>query len=1185
MVRVNGKKFKIYELDNLSSFKSRLADIMSTEESFLYFPNGITVEEIHNKKSNIIVDDLLSEIKNSAKKNSSVVTLVKNIQIKVGKNKYERGKDIVNLWLAYNKKLEKDVEQQGKNPLDVIGNELEKNKIFISSRQIHTAWIQTNNVKKFIEMKITNNSNKVTQTLKIFKEYDSVEDSVAYTELHVEEIHFVLILNLYNISLMEMFNAIQLNDMVPYATTNQFYKILQDFIPPDEWSTSLDNTLMLRVYQKDYMSISGNTANYGKAEVQVNPLNQEVTSNIVIKNEKNNISRDDFTDRSLTVFKQLDIKVNKISESKVVGVFFLPALQFNKYVFSDLVLNDKLFSKLIKIDDSKKATKMKTGIYIHFYHPTTGHIKATLTEKIMIKGDSTMKNVDLEMFETGVPYIRIKIKNAPNTQSAEMFQEIIGKLFIIYENKKDTIIEYYKNYIQNFGDIAPPEEEEEEILVPKKIAPDLFAAGYTISCNPYRMPTIVSEEAALKSKQSYMKFPRDRPDDLESLKFPRDGENQHYYICNNPAYPHPGLKDNNLENSDIYPYVPCCFKKDQSKKPKYLHYYEGKGISSTEKKQNNIITTDKSLKYNQFGTLPENITRLFTIIDPNPDYEYVRKGVYDNKNSFINVVMEALNDETNILDIDEENDRNNVLIEERMALATKPNAALCRQEMYDATTDEIINLIKNTDKYFDPKLFLHILEDKFDCNIFLFTKKFAGGEMTLPRHVQAYYKNRNKKRCIYVYEHMRNEYPQCELIVKYNTTKTQNNSQYSFTYQEARNVRNVFTRLRKSYALNVAINETYFPLNNTIKIKSQWIDSYGKSRRFNVIYKNKQISMITSPMQPLKVRETTTKDIELIDIKTVMNFANDINMQVQSQTVIGNTVKEINGVIGNVNVSIPVIETEKIQGIPEQQHGLSFPEKHVSSLDKYNTNKKIARYLVEYTLWMYSNYLNDNGIISITDNNISQFAKEFFSIKPNYKYGKINKTFNNQSPLLESGKIVVHNEETIKRLIYVLRLNVQNNIDSVMMYYKNKVIKNYYVDITDFDTYHGQSILYGEESIEKWISENNMFYNTNKEIQVGVNTPYFFKNSLIDNNMYLAQNTQTLEKAIDIAVSWVRSGNNVGVYAENMKPVEFTLYSYVNGNNIKPARKINGKAFSEEIKIIGYKIDNDPKYTVLLSLV
>ena len=34
----------------------------------------------------------------------------------------------------------------------------------------------------------------------------------------------------------------------------------------------------------------------------------------------------------------------------------------------------------------------------------------------------------------------------------------------------------------------------------------------------------------------------------------------------------------------------------------------------------------------------------------------------------------------------------------------------------------IIDYIKDVDKYFDPKLFIHLLEVKFSCNIFLFTR-------------------------------------------------------------------------------------------------------------------------------------------------------------------------------------------------------------------------------------------------------------------------------------------------------------------------------------------------------------------------------------------------------------------------------------------------------------------------------
>jgi hypothetical protein len=89
----------------------------------------------------------------------------------------------------------------------------------------------------------------------------------------------------------------------------------------------------------------------------------------------------------------------------------------------------------------------------------------------------------------------------------------------------------------------------------------------------------------------------------------------------------------------------------------------------------------------------------------------------------------------------------------------------------------------------------------------------------------------------------------------------------------------------------------------------------------------------------------------------------------------------------------------------------------------------------------------------------------------------------------------------------------------------------------------------------------------------------------IDNNVYLAQNTQTLAKASDIAVSWIRKDYNVGVYAEsNLPPVSFVLYSYRNSNDISKGMLIKGKPFSNEVKILGYKIDNNPEYTVLLPL-
>ena len=1192
MVRINGKKFKIYELDDINSFKYRLASSMNTLDYYLYFPNDVTTADLRNKKGNIIVEDILTEIKDSAKKNTSVVDLLKSVQSKVGIIKYDRGKDIIKIWLAYNKKLKKDVSIQGKYVLDLIGEELQKNKFYLSKTTIHTDWISIKNLKDRLDNNIQNSTDSVQKTLELFGEYDKIEESSAYTDFEIEHIQFILTLEDKGLSLLEIFNSIQLNSNVPFCTTQNFYKILQDFIPPEEWANSSSDSIILQVYQKTFDFKNTNISNYETAIVKVDPVSHNIIIEITINTANNNITRDIFIERTLSVFKNIDTRVKKIDESKVIGVFYYPILHLNKYIFSDLVMNDPIFSRLISIDDHDKATKMKPGIYIHFEHPYTGYITATLTEKIMIKGgDTTMKNVDLDFFEPGEPFIRVKISKANNEKAVDIFKEILGKLFIRYAEKENDVINYYKNYIPDFGDVYVNEVIEEPILKHSDLDPNLFVTNYTRNCKPDRMPTIISEEDAIKAKSEgkhMIKFPRDIPDDPNAFKFPMDGDRQHYYVCNNPGYKYVGLKNNKLKNADKYPYVPCCFKLDQQKKPKFLNYYEGKELITGHKKQHNIISTDKILKYDQFGTLPLNLENLFTIMDPDPKYEYVRKGVYGSKNSFINVVMEALNDETNILDVEDKNAIEKVLLDERFALANKNIVPLCRQELYDRNVKEIINMIKNPEVYFDPRLFIHLIEDRFDCNIFLFTRKYLDGEMILPRHLQTYQKNINKKRSIYVYEHMGSEsdhakYPQCELIIKYNTKKG-TDLQYSFTYKESKNINNIYSRLRKAYSLNEVIKETYMPINEQVKIKSQWIDSYGKTRRLNIFYKMKNITIITSPLQPIKIKETTNKTIFLTDIDTAMDLIETLGIQMTSQTVIDGTTKEINGILGNVIVSIPLDTEDKIIGIPKKEYGLSYPEKQSSALQQYNTNKKIARYLTEYTMWIYSTYLNVNGIIDITDHNISNFARDFFVIKPNYVYGYIEKTLKLNSPILDNGKIVVHDKETIKRLIYVLRLNAHMNVDSVKLYHERKTINKYYIDITDFDKYSGQVILYGDESINKWMFENNVIYNLHDEIKIGVTTPYFFKNINIDNNVYLAQNTQNLEKASDIAVNWIRNGNNVGLYAKEIPIVSFTLYSYKNSNDISKGIPIKGKPFSNDIKILGYKVDDNPEYTVLLPL-
>jgi ubiquitin C-terminal hydrolase len=878
-------------------------------------------------------------------------------------------------------------------------------------------------------------------------------------------------------------------------------------------------------------------------------------------------------------------KIVKVIEKSVSGYFHIPFINFNKYVFADLVMNNEVFTRIVNIDEQKKATKKRT--YIYFNHPSTGYLTGTITGKkmnsIIKKTDYKIATENLEFFPDSQPFVRISVSVAQNTKSVEIFQEMLKRLFSIYDEEFVQIVQDYKVYIPDFGDSNLQEDDDEEEddddgkeddkgekrkrrvknVKLSEYAPDLFVSDYTRKCNQSRMPSIVSEEEALTLKEQgkdVMKFPRDPI--KNGVVFPSDGENQHYYICNHKEHPYVGLKENKLSNSDIYPYTPCCFKAEQSEKDEFRRYYKGEEMAEPKPNKYDIIKTGKILKYNKFGTLPSNIESFFNMTDTSMTdnskdanqnkYEYIRKGMFRNENSFIACVMEAFADETDLSKVEKDEDAMADYFNRIREQLNQPDLiACCRQEFYDLNTQEISEIILNLDIYFDPKLFVHLLEELYDCNIFIFSKKVVDGDLQLPRHLQSYYKNRKEKRSIFIFEHVGGEtdnalFPQCELIVKKNT-ENPSDVKGVFSYDEAKNVIKLYSTIRESYALSKYIEEVVFPFEN-FQIESQVIDTYGKTRVLNILHNGKLLSLFVSPIQPIRVKETT--EIYVYDY----TYGDDVSIADTIGLKLDKTKTEAKGTIGNVSVSIMI-------------------KNHTNSvLETYNFNKKMARYLSEYTFWMFSKYLKDNNLHIENYNDIMRHIHDFsqtsFVIIDDYDYkhkGYISKLFSLTSPILQDEKIIVRNEETIRRLVYVLKLKVTRDPKSIYNYYDKLFIQDYYLELTDFDTFNNQKLLFGEESIQKLIDEYKKEYVLDNEIKIG-NEPYFLKNPLIDDNVYIAQNANTIEKAVDIAMSWKRYNFNVGTqnadiplqYYDNFN--SFSLYSYINSNSIEKLNVVvNGK--------------------------
>lgn len=1196
MVLINGKyQFIVYDLDTLQSVIERLAAEMKTIPKYLYFPEDIpSILDFHTKDKNINVEDLL-EIITSDDVEYDFIPIFNKLKDKISQQNLDMCIDILYPFIAFNKALESQPAGQMRDVyILLMQTQIDNANIFEQKQDVQKIWDRDRKkIVTNITKSINTNKNKVEKQKVLLKQFDNISEIIPYTKFELQKINFEFTLDMVHLSIMELFNHIQLNTGVPFACINKFFKILKDFIPSEEWGFYSESTIILKILQK--AEIVGSKFNdYTDAYMSIfgSPGEEKVTVGMTLQTSGQYLSRDKMIERFISTIKGLgEIKINNINESKVNGVFYFPKHEINNYVLSDIIMNNPLFSSLISVDESVAATKKKGSIYIHFYHPKTGNISANITEKISEKGDPVLRGKDIkDEFKIGTKYIRVKISSADNLKSVEIFQDMLSKLLVLYDNDYQNIVEFYKQYIPTFAEKTVQPLQVPQVFKLKDIAPEVFVRGYPPKC-PHQPSIIDDDELKEAEMKGYivMRYPQEENEGF----VPRN------YICEHKNAKYPGLRANPLYNRDLVPYLPCCYTKNHAERKGtiYRHYYFGEELRTTEDdEQQDLILTNKFVPRNKYGTLPEDITKLFNIFDYNEKYIYVRKGVFDSRSSFLECVMEGMYEETGILDLDDKDEREAYLYQIREKLANASNASACRQEMYDFTTEEIITAIRDKDVYMNPKLFISMLEEYFNCNIYVFNRTgIRFGQLTLPRYLQAYYKTKRRAKSIFVYEHMGSssdhaEYPRCELIVRWRVGggKEEDVSYYSsYDSEISQGINRVFNQLRKTYVLNMEIIETEFPIiKSGIKLIEQGIDSYGKCRMIRFEYDNNIGTLITSPIQPLAIPEVRGWVATKIDQELAIQFAAYLGIIISGQSVQNDVVKELYGILGNVRISIPVDDGIPMDGIPLIDKGISYPENKISVIENYNKYKKLARYITEYMYWLFSLYLYEDETRDMSLETIESFVKDKIKLVPDFEYGYVGKLFSINSGVMDDGKLVIKSEEALKRLVYTLRVYIRRFSQKIRKYHTRKVIENYYVDIIDFDYHQFQVILHGEDSVEKWIQEQKIKYNLYNSVQTSKIIPYFFQNNLVGPRIYLAQNTHNVYKAIEIAKVWLQSGYNIGAdpkMVEEQNILKFTLYRYINPNDIK-IYNVGNIPTPLDIRILGYKIDDESFYTVLLPL-
>ena len=1185
MIIINNTDIKGYEFDTEKTILNRIAVFLETLPEYLYFENIENKNKLYSlsnsrKKKEIEVSDILSFVrKNTTKKDflSFISSFIKNFP---NYNIEENKKTILYLWLIFNKAFENMVNINLQS-LTILAETLIENKYINSEEELTVFWNQRrDNMKKSIELEIEKLKGIVNKFDSFYQYLSEIEARIS-TEVKIERLNIDYILNIDNLTLLEVFNLLVLNRNIPYLNCEDYHKILKDFEPKESWLKSEKNTLSI-YYNDKTEDVNKNDYKYASI---ISDKNKNLILNFIKffgRNYINNFYENIFLN-SIDKKEIKEIKVVEKKEKQVLGIFYYPQDRLNSYVFSDLVLNDKVFSSFISIDESVKATKRKkeegkSWLYIHFYSEGIGEVKASIVEKVVDRNNIEFKNEDDEVFPQGSPYIEVKPRSE-NFESIEKFRIVFSKLLSIYNEKYNEIVEEYRKFIPKFG-IVKVKESKKLKNRPEKIAPEIFDKNYSRSCAETRIPTIITMEDynKLNYKPDIMKFPRD--EQTNEPKYYSDGKKQQYYVCLNPEYPYPGVQKNKLGNSEMYPYVPCCFKVNQKDKNNYLEYFQNI-VTNKEKKQQDLIITDKIIGIDKFGYLSEKVSKLFQVVDRNIDYQYIRLGVSRNKSSFLSSVMTSLYKETKLLDV-EISKREEFVENFRKELAKQ--YILAKQSNYDIDNNQLKYNISDKNYYLDPRRFIQFLERSLNCNIIVFNKD----EMILPYYSQGFYRNNNPDNpYVFIYEHWGSEsdhakYPQCEVIIKWNI-KRSNDTQYSFSKDDP--VVITFDKIKRmllnSYDLNKPSLNVPIP---DFDIISQMIDEFGKCRVINLKFKGKKLSLFVEPRMPLPVKNENK--FYKSNYEIVKEFIKEWNAEISFQNSF-----EISGMIKNFIFTIPIIEDNNLNlieyKIDKNDKNLYVNSEEKSELEIFNKNKKYANYITEYLFWIFSNYLKKENINTITDKILSDFAKKYTLIKEQ-KYENIPMVFSFDNEMFENGKLIIQSEELLKRLMYVLKLTTIRDINMLMRYNENVNVRNYFSDISDFVKYENQIIIFGSENVESWIKERNFNLRYYDEILPENKYPYFFKNSMVNDKLYLVQNCYDLDSAINIGIVWKKKGYNMGIYGDlygNKKnKYNFTLYAYKNKDNIEKYKINDLKENDFDLKILGYKISDINYYTVLLDI-
>jgi hypothetical protein len=1125
---INNNRFETFVFDSVDSIKERIAVTLfnAVPVKFLAFTPNIISTTQHD--INFIVENMASFFTKQG--------LTFPIHV------YERFKDAMTredaerIFISTNLTLEKSLETDER----VTSTLLSSMKGLETITHPEDVWRSREKFRSDNQLARAELSEKVASHTRMAEEFQSIP-AVRYSPLEPAHIQFSIVFKpSNNITINDLFNRMKLTKFVPYINFGTLFKIKYGFVVNPEWlELEAEGVIILKASSEIDAEMRGLKDEYRKYTsvafaVLQNGANSQIVATVDLSIGARNVDKAELTSRVLECASIPRSEIERIEDTAWTGYYSIRDQTLLIPVWTELSMNNAYFNSIVAVDEFVRASKTKQNVYTHF------------------TGSKDTASIAMQSNERNKFFVRVRVKSYSKA-AAGVCQEVLGRFFTLYNNEKDRVLHEYREYI---GDFMRDEERKIAHVSKadggerlKSIAPDLFIPSYSRKC--LNRPTIISDALADEYEQTKQH---------EIMRYPIFGEGTtRNYICEHDTHPFPGLRNNDLENKVQYPYLPCCYTKDQKTKAgsKYMKYFDKLSVGRKKtvcKQRPDLFFTDKILDSNMPGVLPTKIKRLFSLIQADVNYCFVRIGSRNSPTSALEAVLRGLNKSTDPDNVRRTFDR----------ITTTEYAMAAKQELFN---DDVETIIKYMHDNIKPQVFVHAIEELFNVDIFL----FSADSMLIPPHAaNLYAKSVPTRKVLLLYQHKRDEdagHNQCEIIARVKTADEKHlDREYLFTPGDPAvgELWSVFERMTRAVSLRdrAPVRQIQFARRPTVK--SQSVDMNGKCRLLNVEFANTTVSFACDPIAPFAAPPAT--GINRIARRDVIEqFAHTFGIQLVDQIHAHGSVREVDAVMCGTHKITFLVDMKQELPIPinrdrEPRYMHLFNEEE-DIVGTFRRRGKLAKMVYQYALFVLSMYLFDNGKQGpLDDAELVQFMKTRTVVIPGYEYdGAVFSTFRRSSQFISNNKLVLSSYEMLKRILFMIRLYQHTHFQTLLDYRLKTNVDDYFESISDYDHVPNGVLVDGEETVRTLMTQITQRHCITDHVTEGT-APYFFQNSVLDNTLYLARNFKTLEEA-------TAGSRNIAVYRfASATDIQLLLGDPRVG------------------KILGWKVDNEAVYTTLTEI-